>query len=221
MHTNSRRRLAANCAAARGVVFRYGQWRSNQIEAGGSVAGAQVRSDAGAELLSADAYVVALGSYTPLLLRPLGIRLPVYPAKGYSATLALAETSVAPSVSLTDDGYKIVFSRLGQRLRIAGTAEFNGYNTELNPVRCAALMQRRTGSFPNCVRLATRSSGAGLRPATPSNVPCIGRSAAQSVAQYRSRHPGLDDGLRLRGGDCRPHFRTQAGAGFSLSIVFQ
>jgi D-amino-acid dehydrogenase len=64
--------------------------------------------------------------------------LPVYPAKGYSATVPLAADSIAPSVSLTDDGHKLVFSRLGQRLRIAGTAEFNGYNTELNPVRCTA-----------------------------------------------------------------------------------
>jgi D-amino-acid dehydrogenase len=124
--------LAARCAA-RGVVFRYGATVDRLIAAAGRIDGVLV----GGELHQADAYVAALGSYTPLLLRPLGLRLPVYPAKGYSATVPLAADSVAPSVSLTDDGHKIVFSRLGQRLRIAGTAEFNGYNTELN--RCAAL----------------------------------------------------------------------------------
>ena len=163
--------LAALCAA-RGVVFRYGVPIDKLVVKNGSVAGV-VAAD---ELLTADAYVAALGSYTPLLLRPLGICLPVYPAKGYSATLDLGETSIAPSVSLTDDGHKIVFSRLGQRLRVAGTAEFNGYNTELNPVRCAALMQRATRLFPELRPLGEAQFWCGLRPATPSNVPFIGRS---------------------------------------------
>ena len=172
--------LAALCAA-RGVVFRYGVSIRQLTMAGGAVAGVQVSSADGDELLTADAYVAALGSYTPLLLRPLGICLPVYPAKGYSATLDLAPDSIAPSVSLTDDGHKIVFSRLGQRLRIAGTAEFNGYNTELNPVRCAALMQRAHRLFPELHPLAAPQFWCGLRPATPSNVPFIGRSAIDNL----------------------------------------
>src|SRR5205085_6418880 len=79
---------------------------------------------------SADAYVVALGSYSPLLLRPLRISVPVYPLKGYSITVPLgpAEAAVAPSVSLTDEAFKIVISRLGNRLRAAGTAELTGYD---------------------------------------------------------------------------------------------
>lgn len=168
--------LAALCAA-RGVVFRYATGIEKLATAGGEIAGVV----AGNELFTADAYVAALGSYTPLLLRPLGICLPVYPAKGYSATLDLGETSVAPSVSLTDDGHKIVFSRLGQRLRIAGTAEFNGYNTELNPVRCAALMQRANQLFPELNSLGEPQFWCGLRPATPSNVPLIGRSTIPNL----------------------------------------
>jgi len=136
---------------------------------------------AGEELLTADAYVVALGSYTPLLLRPLGIRLPVYPAKGYSATLPLSGASIAPTVAMTDDGHKLVFSRLGQRLRIAGTAEFNGYNTELNDVRCQALMQRTFQLFPELKPSGEPEFWCGLRPSTPSNVPYIGRSALPNV----------------------------------------
>jgi D-amino-acid dehydrogenase len=101
--------------------------------------------------------------------------------KGYSATVPLAADSVAPSVSLTDDGHKIVFSRLGQRLRIAGTAEFNGYNTELNGVRCQALMAGRASFSPLCEPAGEAEFWCGLRPATPSNVPLIGRSAIPNL----------------------------------------
>ncbi len=124
--------------------------------------------------LSADAYVLACGSYSPLLARPLGLTLPVYPAKGYSATLTLAEGSPAPTVSLTDDERKLVFSRLGNRLRIAGTAEFNGYNLELNPVRCQAVIKRARELFPRLQTIGEPQFWCGLRPATPSNVPLIG-----------------------------------------------
>ena len=131
---------------------------------------------AGSAVLTADACVVALGSYTPALLRPLGIPLPVYPAKGYSATVKLTENSVAPTVTMTDDGHKLVFSRLGDRLRIAGTAEFNGFNLDLNSVRCQALMQRTRQLFPELHAAGAPEFWCGLRPATPTNVPFIGRT---------------------------------------------
>ena len=120
--------------------------------------------------------MVALGSYSPLLLRQIGYSLPVYPAKGYSATLTLAEGSLAPTVSLTDDERKLVFSRLGNRLRIAGTAEFNGYNLDLNPVRSQALLERTRQLFPHLQTVGEPALWCGLRPATPSNVPLIGRT---------------------------------------------
>ena len=169
-------RLAVLCAA-RGVDFRYGVTVDRLTLAGGLITGAMVAGEA----LQADAYVVALGSYTPLLLRPLGIRLPIYPAKGYSATVPLGADSVAPTVSLIDDGHKIVFSRFGQRLRIAGTAEFNGYHTELNAVRCGALMARAGELFPDLRPAGEAQFWCGLRPATPSNVPLIGRSAIANL----------------------------------------
>lgn len=162
----------AALAAERGVRFRHGVGVQRIETSGGRVE--SVVADG--ERLQADAYVVACGSWSPLLLAPLGVRLPVYPAKGYSATLPLTAASIAPSVSLTDDGYKIVFSRLGDRLRIAGTAEFNGYNTDLNPVRCAALMRRASALFPELRPAGEPEYWCGLRPATPSNVPCIGRT---------------------------------------------
>jgi D-amino-acid dehydrogenase len=118
--------------------------------------------------------VVALGSYSPLLTRPIGLDLPVYPAKGYSASVDVIDASRAPTVSLTDDEAKIVFSRLGDRLRIAGTAELSGYSTDLNTVRCEALTRRAKEIFPGAADYAHASLWAGLRPSTPSNVPLIG-----------------------------------------------
>ncbi|MFM9971775.1 MAG: D-amino acid dehydrogenase [Burkholderiales bacterium] len=128
------------------------------------------------ESLRADAYVLALGSYSPLLLRPIGIAIPVYPVKGYSMTLPLSQGEVAPSMSLSDDSHKMVFSRLGDRLRVAGTAELNGYDTSLNETRCEALLDRTRQLFPNLGQHAEPKYWTGLRPATPSNQPVIGKT---------------------------------------------
>ncbi|MDP2822810.1 MAG: D-amino acid dehydrogenase [Sulfuritalea sp.] len=164
----------ARHATARGVRFRYGETVATLQREGGRLAGVRLGSG---ETLSADLTVLALGSYSPLLLRPLGVRLPVYPAKGYSATLALPDGVMAPTVSLTDDGHKIVISRLGQSLRVAGTAEFNGYDTSLNAPRCAALLRRIGEIFPALATVSEVDYWAGLRPATPGNVPLIGDMA--------------------------------------------
>jgi len=174
-------RELATRAAARGVVFRYGSTIRSLIETGGVVEGVQVASTGEdaivrEEVLRADACLVCLGSYSPLLLRPLGLRLNLYPAKGYSATLPVGDAAKAYSMSLTDSEYKIVFSRLGNRLRVAGTAEFNGYDTALNPVRCEVLVRRLLQLFPGIADPASAQFWAGLRPATPSNLPYIGRT---------------------------------------------
>ena len=163
--------LAEHCAA-RGVTFRYDCDVAGIEVSGGTCAAVRL---ANGERLVADACVVALGSYSPLLLRPLGIRIPVYPAKGYSITLALPDDAPAPSVSLTDDEAKVVISRLGQRLRVAGTAEFTGYDTHINPARIAPLVRRVKQIFPQLdFRGDAVEPWTGLRPATPSNVPLIG-----------------------------------------------
>jgi D-amino-acid dehydrogenase len=135
------------------------------------------------ETLSADAYVVALGSYSPLLLRPLGIRIPVYPLKGYSITLSLgtAEADAAPTVSLTDEAHKIVISRLGNRLRAAGTAELAGYDTGIDSLRCDAIVRRIRELFPRLAEIEPSQRWAGLRPATPNNVPVIGRTRLRNL----------------------------------------
>ncbi|MBC3936146.1 D-amino acid dehydrogenase [Undibacterium sp. CY7W] len=126
--------------------------------------------------LTADAYVMALGSYSAALLRPLGIRLSIFPAKGYSATFTVTNPQAAPQVSLTDDAHKLVFSRLGPRLRVAGTCEINDYSRALNPVRCEALRRRTRELFPDACDYEQAHFWAGLRPLTPSNRPYIGAS---------------------------------------------
>jgi D-amino-acid dehydrogenase len=169
----------ARLCEAKGVNFRYETKIDALRAAGGRVTGVALKGASGgaAETLAADAYVVALGSYSPLLLWPIGISIPVYPAKGYSATLSTEGHAGAPVVSLTDDAYKLVFSRLGNRMRVAGMAELNGYNTDLNLVRCAALVKRAKELFPEAADYDHPTYWTGLRPATPSNCPLIGRTA--------------------------------------------
>lgn len=162
-------RLAAH-AAARGVKFRFGA-QIQGIEAHDAKVGG-VRLTTG-EQISADATVVALGSYSPRLLSTLGIHIPVYPLKGYSITIPLKADAVAPCVSLTDEGHKIVITRLGERLRAAGTAELAGYDTTVNAARCDAIARRIRALFPALELGDDLSFWAGLRPATPNNVPLV------------------------------------------------
>lgn len=169
----------ARLAAEQGVRF-----LGNQTIMGFDVRGGEVRGvklESGSE--TADAYVVALGSYSSPLLRRIGISIPVYPLKGYSITLPLspADAPAAPTVSLTDEGFKIVISRLGNRLRAAGTAELTGYDRGVNPVRCNAILRRIGELFPGLGAINTVDRWAGLRPATPNNVPIIGRTRLRNL----------------------------------------
>jgi D-amino-acid dehydrogenase len=164
----------ARLAESRGVRF----LRKTPVQgleiAGGSVRAAQ----AGGRRLEADAFVVALGSYSPLLLEHVGISIPVYPLKGYSVTLELSGEAAAraPNVSLTDEARRLVISRLGERLRCAGTAELTGYDTSVNEARCRAILRRLEQLFPALAGASEPKLWAGLRPATPNNVPVIGRA---------------------------------------------
>lgn len=131
--------------------------------------------------LKADHYVVALGSYSSALLAAVDVDALVYPAKGYSATLPIVNQPGAPLGSITDDEMKIVFTTIGDRLRIAGTAELNGFDTTLNPVRCAALTRRAKHHFPGLCDWESVKYWTGLRPATPSNLPIIGQSKLKNL----------------------------------------
>ncbi|MPZ46879.1 MAG: FAD-dependent oxidoreductase [Betaproteobacteria bacterium] len=164
----------AELARAQGVRFVFDTSVESIEHAGGAIEAVRVRRGSAPDRIVADAYVVALGSYSPLLLRPLGLRIPVYPAKGYSVTVPIVEPERAPRVSLIDESLKIVASRLGERLRIAGTAEFSGYDTAIDRRRCEAILRRAAELFPGAFDAADAQFWAGLRPATPGNLPLIG-----------------------------------------------
>lgn len=186
--------LAALCLSA-GVKFRYETEVMQIHTTGDAIEGVKLRAvGEGAqntELLKADAYVVCMGSYSSLLLRSIGMALDVYPAKGYSATIPVRPGDEAPMVALTDDGCKIVYSRLGDRLRVAGTAEINGYNLDLTPVRCQALIKRTQEIFPHAGDFAAAEFWTGLRPSTPSNLPFIGRVGAWKNLWLNTGHGTL------------------------------
>jgi len=170
------RELVSRCEAD-GVRFLMSHTVTALREAGGTVDHVEATdTDGRFQRIRADAYVLAMGSLSPLYAKPLGIELPIYPAKGYSVTMAVRDESKAHQVSLTDDEYKLVFSRLGNRLRIAGTAELNGYDRDLNRVRCEAIVKRAEELFLGAGDAENAQFWTGLRPATPSNVPIIGRS---------------------------------------------
>jgi D-amino-acid dehydrogenase len=184
--------LARRCAE-RGAELLFGHDIERLEVVGGAVQRVHLRAraDGTVRALQADAFVVACGSYTTPLLATVGIRVPIYPGKGYSATLALRDPARAPQVSLLDDGRKIAMSRLGDRLRVAGTIELAGFDLRLDtPVaraRCHMLLQRIEELFPGVADTRTPEQGGephfwcGLRPATPTNIPLIGRLPLQRL----------------------------------------
>ena len=208
----------AALAAGQGVRFHYGR-SIKRLEAHRGRITSVVLADAEGrdDRISADAYVVALGSYSPLLLRPLGISIPVYPLKGYSITVPLEPGDEAPTVSLADDSHKLVYSRLGDRLRVAGTAELAGYNTDVNDVALPGDRAARLRDLP-----ARGPAGAGrvLDGATAGDaVERAGHrphETGQPVPEHRSRDARMDDGVRFGPRARRHRERPAAGARLSL-----
>jgi len=168
--------LAARGATA-GIRHLYNTTVTRLVPDGNAIRSVEmIDADGRHRLMHADAVVVALGSFSVQLLAPLGIRLMIYPGKGYSATYPIVDPDAAPTVSLTDDGHKLVFSRLGSRLRVAGTCELNGYSRDLNSVRCAAITRRVRALFPGACDYDAATYWAGLRPLTPGNKAYVGRT---------------------------------------------
>ncbi|MBI3897722.1 MAG: D-amino acid dehydrogenase [Gammaproteobacteria bacterium] len=124
----------------------------------------------------ADAYVVALGSYSPLLLQSLGLRLPVFPIKGYSITVPIADASGAPESTVMDETYKVAVTRLGDRIRVGGTAELAGYSLKLRDARRQTLNYVVNDLFPRGGDLSRSTFWTGLRPMTPDGTPLVGKT---------------------------------------------
>ncbi|WP_054309782.1 D-amino acid dehydrogenase [Mesorhizobium sp. 1M-11] len=164
-------RLAEH-AAKRGVTFRFNTSIKGIATEGGRIAGV----DTSEGLLTADAYICALGSYSPVMLKPLGLSIPVYPIKGYSITVPITEAAGAPESTVMDETYKVAITRLGDRIRVGGTAEISGYDLALRPARRATLEHSVTDLFPRGGDVSKASFWCGLRPMTPDGPPIIGKT---------------------------------------------
>ena len=155
---------------ARGVRFLFNTPIQAITHQGGAISGVQTPS----QHMSADAYVVALGSEAPLLLRPLGIALPVYPVKGYSITVPMQAAGPNIGTALMDEHNKIMMSRLGERIRVAGMAELAGYDLSLDPAQRERLIRVVQEFFPSGLEFDQVEFWAGLRPMTPDGPPILG-----------------------------------------------
>ncbi len=169
-------RLAEH-AAARGATFRFGTTIEKILVSGSTVTG--VATSAG--LLTADAYVVALGSHSPTMLKPLGLRVPVYPIKGYSITVPIEDARGAPESTVMDETYKVAITRLGNRIRVGGTAAISGYNMALHESRKATLVHSVGDLFPKGGDLSKATFWCGLRPMTPDGPPIIGQTGPKNL----------------------------------------
>ena len=162
----------AGLAREAGAEFRYGVQIKSILSDSARITG--VVTDQG--VLTANAYLVALGSYSPLALRPIGIRIPVYPVKGYSITVPIDDATCAPESTIMDETHKVAVTRLGDRIRVGGTAELAGYSLSLRESRRETLNHVLTDLFPRAADVAKGTLWAGLRPMTPDGTPVIGGS---------------------------------------------
>ncbi len=153
-----------------GVKFRFGVDVKQLRARSGRIVGVET----GSEFLEADTFVAALGSYTPALLRPLRLRLPVYPVKGYSITLPIADETRAPVSTIMDETYKIAITRLGDRIRVGGMAEIAGFNLDLPDARRRTLRHSVEDLFGGAGNQEKSTFWTGLRPMTPDGTPVVG-----------------------------------------------
>jgi D-amino-acid dehydrogenase len=167
----------ARMSQERGVVFRHGVTVERLLHEGGRVAGAQTS----AGRIEGERTVVALGSYSPLAVAPLGIRLPVYPVKGYSITLPIVDPAGAPESTIMDETHKVAVTRLGDRIRVGGTAELAGYDLRLHDARRRTLEHVVTDLFPRGGDVSRASFWCGLRPMTPDGTPVIGPTPVRDL----------------------------------------
>jgi len=166
----------AKMAEDLGVRFRYGVAIDGLAVAGRAIQGIVC----GAELVQADAYVVALGAYSTTLLKSI-VDIPVYPLKGYSITLPIINAQAAPTSTILDETYKIAVTRFDDRIRVGGMAEISGFDTRLNPRRRATLEMVVNDLFPGAGDTARATFWTGLRPMTPDGTPIVGRTPLSNL----------------------------------------
>ncbi|MBK9684194.1 MAG: D-amino acid dehydrogenase [Betaproteobacteria bacterium] len=167
----------AELAAGLGVRFRWNTRIESLQVGGGAITG--VFTDAG--LLQADRVVLALGSYSPLLLKPVGLCIPVYPVKGYSITVPITDPAGAPESTIMDETHKVAVTRLGDRIRVGGTAELAGYSLNLREARRGTLEHVVTDLFPRGGDISKAEFWCGLRPMTPDGTPIVGATPIRNL----------------------------------------
>ena len=167
----------AQMAADLGVQFRFGQNIQRLDFAGDRINGVWIDG----KLEVADQYVLALGSYSPQLLKPLGIKAPVYPLKGYSLTVPITNPAMAPTSTILDETYKVAITRFDQRIRVGGMAEIAGFDLSLNPRRRATLEMITGDLYPQGGDLTRAEFWTGLRPATPDGTPIVGATKMRNL----------------------------------------
>ena len=160
----------AELAKGLGVEFQFDTAITGLRKEGDRIAA--VRTSRGE--VTADAFLVAMGSYSPALVRPFGMKLPVYPVKGYSITAPILDAERAPVSTLLDESYKVAITRLGDRIRVGGMAEISGFNNDLHPRRRRTLEHSMQSLFPRAGDAAAASFWSGLRPMTPDGTPVVG-----------------------------------------------
>jgi len=167
----------AEMAEALGVEFRFEQNIQRLDYAGDRLAGVWIDG----KLETADRYVLALGSYSPQMLKPLGIRAPVYPLKGYSLTVPISDPAMAPQSTVLDETYKVAITRFDQRIRVGGMAEIAGHDLSLNPRRRETLEMVVGDLYPQGGDPSDAVFWTGLRPATPDGTPIIGATPYRNL----------------------------------------
>jgi D-amino-acid dehydrogenase len=167
----------AQLAVSMGVEFRFDQSIESIDFAGDRINGVWIDG----KLETADRYVLALGSYSPQLLKPLGIKAPVYPLKGYSLTIPITDAAMAPTSTILDETYKVAITRFDNRIRVGGMAEIAGFDLSLNPKRRETLEMIVNDLYPRGGDLAQASFWTGLRPTTPDGTPIVGATAYRNL----------------------------------------
>jgi D-amino-acid dehydrogenase len=164
--------LSHLAATTLNVQFQYGTQIEDLLTKNHQIDGVLTRNGT----LRADAYLVALGSYSPLLLRNVDVQVPVYPVKGYSITVPIADAAWAPESTVMDETHKVAITRLGERIRVGGTAELAGYSLQLHDARRQTLEHVVTDLFPQGGDVTQAQFWCGLRPMTPDGTPVLGRT---------------------------------------------
>ena len=160
-----------------GVTFRQDVKIERLLIENSKLSGVEINTDAGLEILQADQYIVALGSYSRQLLQGLGINIPVYPVKGYSLTVPVTDIYAAPISTVMDETYKVAITRFNTRIRVGGMAELAGFDLSLNQRRRETLEMVLNGLFPNGGDTSKGQFWTGLRPMTPDGTPIIGQAS--------------------------------------------